>query len=165
MLLLVSVPSALAYFSTFTKVEGQRTLVLEYKTDIHEVIDKGVKKITISADEDSGDVYVRVKVYKPEDVTLSFAGEHWGDLQEDGFIYYDEILTPEKPTSTLEISVVDGPKEEYHIIVIYEAVPVSYNDDNTPYAEWEDFENKVSQEENQPVTPIDGSDASTEGGE
>ena len=58
---IVSVPSALAYFSTYTQTKGTKTLSFNYDTKLEESIDNNNKTISVTATGDP--VFVRVRYY------------------------------------------------------------------------------------------------------
>ena len=101
MLLIVSVPSALSYFSTYTSAKGSRKLNIGNETEIYEKVEGNTKKIQITADKDSGDIYVRVKVFMPElsflDTTQKPSGEKWLSIARFLQTYCRPIYALRKP--------------------------------------------------------------------
>ena len=176
MLLIVSVPSALSYFSTYTSAKGSRKLSIGNETEIYEKVEGNTKKIQITADKDSGDIYVRVKVFMPElsflDTTQKPSGENWSLV--NGYYEYGEILKAGDSTTILNIPVVVKDSEqakaevkEFHVIVIYETVAVKYDDKgNALPADWKSNEVSVTvQEETQTTDPTtETGGETTEGG-
>jgi len=179
MLLIVSVPSALSYFSTYTSAKGSRKLNIGNETEIYEKVEGNTKKIQITADKDSGDIYVRVKVFMPElsflDTTQKPSGENWSLV--NGYYEYGEILKAGDSTTILNIPVVVKDSEQakaevkegdqFHVIVIYETVAVKYDDKgNALPADWKSNEVSVTvQEETQTTDPTtETGGETTEGG-
>ena len=145
--LTVSVGSALAYFTTYTEVKGEVTMELGYpKTDIEEFVVDGQKEITLLNTGDY-DCYVRVKAltgdaYK-ENITYSDVDGKWTP-GADGYYYFNDIVAAGETTSQINVGFTFPVKEEgqeppadFNIIIIQECTSVLYEEDGTPYADWD----------------------------
>ena len=140
---IVSVPSALAYFSTYTQTKGTKTLSFNYDTKLEESIDNNNKTISVTATGDP--VFVRVRYYAVSDkmtveadpASLVVGGETvWVKNDDDDYYYYTKPIDGkgigEKKTSNLILKVTTAADVEFaigdveHVIVIYEAIPAKY---------------------------------------
>lgn len=149
---LVSVPSVLAYFSTYTGTEGTKVLNFKYESHLEEEIDDTDKIIKITSEKESEPIYVRVRYFAadskmtvtPDDSTLVVDGkEVWKKgTGTDEYFYYLEPISNGDSTSSLKLLVTSKEGANFpvgdleHVIVIYEAVPVRYDANNQPYADW-----------------------------
>ena len=132
LVLLISIPSTLAYFSAYKTSTSSHALKLgESSTIIENKVESGEKQLVITADEDSGPIFVRAKAFAPEGVTLSYEGENWS-AGEESFYYYSEVIQKGESTSTLYVKMTDLPEEgeEFHVVVVYEATPAVYENGN-----------------------------------
>ena len=142
--LLVSVPSVFAYFSTFTETKGSKKIVIQNSTYLTEEVDSWTKRITIKADSGSDPVYVRAKVFKPDEISVVISGDGWSD-GDDGYYYYGQAIDGKdggnfnNETSVLNVLIEKdklpvGVKEgdNFHIIVVYEAKPYVAGNSNDP---------------------------------
>ena len=138
LVLFISIPSIFSYFSTFTITKGVRNVVIQDGTYITEEVNSWTKKVTIKADPNSDAVYVRVKVFAPEDIQklLEITGEGWNP--KDGYYEYSEPIDGKDETdykdATTELDIkINNEKlpkdtqegDEFHIVVVYESSPVS----------------------------------------
>lgn len=138
-ILTASIGPAYAYFTASDNAAGRHIVRLTPKPDITEpeVVD-GVKHVVVTNAENAGPVFVRAKAFAGSDVALSYSGEGWsaaGDYYE-----YSEIVNGGESTAELLVSFTKEGKleegESYNVIVVYEATPVQYEADGTPYADW-----------------------------
>ena len=130
MILAVSVPNALAYFSTYARIKGTAPLHLGEEVHFSEgPSEEGNKLITLANDEDGDDVYVRVKAFAVGDVldNLTYKGpDGWTESREEDHVVY----TFERPlaageTVSLEL-IVDADatgRDDFNIVVVYEYCP------------------------------------------
>lgn len=139
----VSVQSAMAYFTTYVKAKGGYEITLGSQTEIKEDVKDMTKEIKITNTGET-DCYVRVKVFCGSQIEISYAGAVDGDGNaywtkgDDGYWYYKDIL-PAGATSEefqVKITVPEGYKESFNVIVVQESTPVKYREDGTPYADW-----------------------------
>ena len=184
MILVASVPSALAYFTTYVYAEGKKKVVLGDRTTIQEpAVDEWVKQIQITADESSEPVYVRAKAFAPDDYVLSYEDStDWQPGSDDGFWYYKNPISKGQTTDILKVHIKmkDGTKpsagtegETFNVVVVYEYTPVLYKEDKdgnlVPYADWTKAVTpgpKVNQSSTTPTQsdPASGSGTGTETG-
>lgn len=136
MVLALSVPSALAYFTTYTTAKGTVTLHLSDKTRIVEEVDDSQKKVTI-VNEGEVPLRVRALAFAPDAVSVQ---ENYGNnpdwtKADDGYWYYGKILQPGESTSQLIffLDLTNVELEEINVVVVYEA---TYNLDNEGEADW-----------------------------
>jgi len=144
MILTASVPSALAYFTTYVSAKGMKDVVLGDRTTLEEPEPKNwTKVITIKADEDSEPVYVRANAFAPDDYTLTFSGEGWSQ-GEEGWYYYSTPISKGGAAAALNVKIdkAGGFDSEdigsnFNVVVVYEYTPVLYKEDTLePYADW-----------------------------
>lgn len=137
-----SIGGAWSYFTTYTEVKGTRTVSLGDKTDIHEEVSDGEKRVSISITEDSQPVYVRVKAFASGDYQKMLVYEPaergaWTTAPDgDGYVYYTSALRAEdQETSQLLVRIpevlIEG-NEDFNIVVVYESVPVQLGADGEP---------------------------------
>ena len=131
MILAVSVPNALAYFSTYARIKGTSILHLGEDVEFSEdPSEQGHKLITLKVDEDSDDVYVRVKAFAVKEVldALTYKDtDKWTESpEEDHKVYtYNKTLSANDSVS-LEL-IVDADEtglDNFDLIVVYEYCPV-----------------------------------------
>lgn len=140
----LSVGSALAYFTTYCTAEGSYTMQMGFPdTEIEEDVDENGKHISI-VNTGEYDTFVRVKVFAPSFANLTFEpGEGWEKSSEDEYWYYTAPISPEAETSVLTAKYewpkdtdpseeVDTRPESFDIIVVYEYVPVLYDEEGNP---------------------------------
>ena len=128
MTLLVTLSDSVAYFTAYRQISGEKKTEIAHQTEIREEVGKWYKDVSVSAEDDSQPVFVRVKAFAPEGLILSYVGEDWTE-GEDGWLYYGKVLKASETTSLLHIEWNDAPEgaQEYHIAVIYEAIPAVMN--------------------------------------
>ncbi len=151
-----SIGTAWAYFTTYATMKGGVTLSLGDTTKIREDVKGSEKTVTIVTEPTSQPVYVRAKAFKSDEFELEYpVSDGWTYNEGDKFWYYDSILEPEidkdtgEPkegsTSPLQVKIsrkiVEGEEvqegDSFNIIVVYETVPVTYNEDGSPKpADW-----------------------------
>lgn len=142
MVLTAGVGRAWAYFTTYASAQGGITIELGNETEIEETFSSWTKHLTITSDAGSEPVYVRARAYGSGRYPLEYSGTGW-QAGDDGYYYYNEILPGGGSTSELLVGIKDVPDQEiengtmFNVIVIYESTPVMYNEDGTPYADWD----------------------------
>ena len=136
----LAVGSAMAYFTTYSTAGGGVTMNMGFTETIpNEEVDENGKHITITNTGDY-DCFVRVKAFAPVELTYNAPDGGWTD-GGDGSWYYDEVL-PAGETTSHELNITykfpsgDEKPEEFNIVVIEECTPVLYQEDGTPYADW-----------------------------
>ena len=135
----LSVGSAMAYFTTYTQVNGGVTLSLGMTTTIpDETVDNWTKHVTI---ENTGDIdcFVRVRAFAGSQYqnSLVYSGENWS-LAADGYYYYSEILSPGETSGELLIAIDNMERNQsFNVIVVQESAPVIYDGDGNPIGDWD----------------------------
>lgn len=136
----LAVGSAMAYFTTYSTAGGGVTMNMGFTETIpNEEVDENGKHITITNTGDY-DCFVRVKAFAPVELTYNAPDGGWTN-GGDGYWYYDEVL-PAGETTSHELNITykfpsgDEKPEEFNIVVIEECTPVLYQEDGTPYADW-----------------------------
>lgn len=163
-----------AYFTTYAEAQGGYVIELGDKTEIKEEFADWTKKVVIRSSEDSQPVFVRAKVFCEstlvDDLVYMYADTDWKYDEESEYFYYQHILTAGQETSELQIKInlkketdpITGEiieneiGDNFNVVVIYECTPVRYDENGTPYADWD---SQVSQDE------AEVSDAEQGGGE
>ncbi|MBO6164298.1 MAG: hypothetical protein J6N77_04525 [Lachnospiraceae bacterium] len=145
--------TAWAYFTTYATMKGGVTLALGDTTEIKEKVTGAEKTVVISADSKSQPVYVRVKAFCGDAYSLVFTpqteGEKTWTKGEDDYYNYSVPVGANEATTELNISIrgADGEPvkvtedtkvgDGFNVVVIYETVPVTYNEDGSPKpADW-----------------------------
>ena len=137
LLLMVSVPSTLAYFTDAKEFEVKHSLKISIGSSItDDVVQDHIKSVTISADDDSDPIFVRVRVFAPNSVTITFDKEMNPGWEEHGDYYeYTKPLDGKASTEDIAQSVTvhigvefasDDEADTHNVIVIYEAVVAKY---------------------------------------
>lgn len=173
LILTASVPNALAYFTTYVSAVGKKTVTLNDTTDIEESIKLTTKSITITADEGSEPVFVRVRAFWPDGYSVVYNEGNdpkWvqtGTGDDIWWEYTDPIAnngteTYGKKTSTLTIRVSDAPDtvqtgDTFNLVVVYESTPVRYTEDEngnkTPVKNWDEAVTYNGEPYSSDVTP------------
>ena len=144
MILTASVPSALAYFTTYVSAKGMKDVVLQDRTELEEPEPENwTKVITIKADADSEPVYVRANAFAPDDYTLTFSGTGWSQ-GEGGWYYFSTPISKGGAAEALNVKIdknggfgKEDIGENFNVVVVYEYTPVLYREDTLePYADW-----------------------------
>lgn len=131
-----AVPPAMAYFTTYVEAEGGYPITLGNETTIEEKVENMEKHIVLTNTGES-DCFVRVKVFAGSQITLTMSGSSWNQ-GEDGYWYYSDIVPVSGNTEELlaKIAVPEEYKESFNVVVVQECTPVLYEEDGTPYADW-----------------------------
>ncbi len=135
----VSLPKAMAYFTTYAAAGGGvEVRISNTRTEVEEKVEGLTKQIQLK-NTSTQDEYVRVKVLCGSAFTLEFTNESgkWS-LNEDGYWYYSDILKPGDTTKPLlaGITVPEDQKDDFDVIVVEESTPVLYDENGDPYADW-----------------------------
>ncbi len=147
----LNVENAMAYFTTYVSSAGGGTVSIGSSTLIHEdpVVDM-TKKIRVENTSEN-ECFVRVKVFSGDlvDFHQTFSQEegqsNWTE-GEEGYWYYSEILPGKSPDAetgpmtevlNVKIDVPEGyERDDFNVVVIQECVPVLYDEEGRPYADW-----------------------------
>ncbi len=151
--LTAGIGKAWAYFTTFAEAAGGYTIELGDRTEITEKFDQWVKHVVITADEDSKEpVYIRARAFCGSAYTVEYsdASGKWTP-GEKGYYYYSDILNAGGSTDELLVRIGNIPKDakegdSFHVVVVYESAPVRYQEDGTPYADWDEVLDSVRME-------------------
>lgn len=135
--------SAWAYFTTYTQASGGYQIRLGSRSTAEEEVGDWTKHVTVSNDGASNQpVYIRAKAFSGSryELTYSSAGNKWNP-GEDDYYYYSDIVEPGAATEALDIRIHGVPGEvkggdSFNVVVVYESTPVCYQEDGTPYADW-----------------------------
>ena len=142
-----SLKDSLAYFTTYTTTRGSARLVLGSKTEIEEEIEGFIKKIQIVNTGDA-DCFVRARIYAgnllkltESEIVPEGGAAHWRK-DADGWWYYEAVLKPGEATNVLSVEIGVSPElmgldiDNFNVIVVQESTPALYQEDGTPYADW-----------------------------
>ena len=155
LVLALAVPAASAYFTTYVRVPGSKTVHLSDGTEFDETqTEGGGKHVVITADEDSDPVFVRVLIMAPEDVldalVITNGGESgsWedkGDFGSDGCSGYWYFSEPIKDGETAEMNIdlpegfqYDG--DSFNVVVLHEYVPAEPDENGGLTANWDSWD-------------------------
>ena len=96
-----------------------------------------MEKHIVLTNTGESDCFVRVKVFAGSQITLTMSGSSWNQ-GEDGYWYYSDIVPVSGNTEELlaKIAVPEEYKESFNVVVVQECTPVLYEEDGTPYADW-----------------------------
>ena len=122
-------------------------------------VQSGENHVRLNGTEDK-EVFVRVKAYSNSEgvydgqglgsYEVIASGEGWTYVEVDGYYYYNNILGGEGERTTNELcfrlepdygerirdSNGDPLPYQARLAVVYDIVPVQYNEDGSPYADW-----------------------------
>lgn len=140
-LMTAGIGSAWAYFTTYASAKGGYTIQLGDQTQIQEDFSDWTKHVSITSQEDSQAVYVRVKAFCGSAYELTYSdGTGTWNPGDDGYYYYSETLKGGETTPVLDVHIGNIPEgeapESFNVAVVYETTPVQYEKDGTPYADW-----------------------------
>lgn len=137
MLLSGTIGLTAAYFSDVDPHIGDAQLILKGKTEIDEGDKDTEKNITI---RNVGEVpvYVRVKLFGPDQLKIDPLDESKWFLGDDGFYYYYKILQPgdETPENTLVGTVTLNERQaaemgdSFTVTAVQECATIIYDDNN-----------------------------------
>ena len=139
----VSVPSAMAYFTTYVEAQGGYEITLGDETEIEEDVKDMTKSISIKNTGET-DCYVRVKVFCGSQLNITYSGavdgsgnQYW-TLDNDGYWYYKDILKTGESSEVLnaKINLPEDYEDTFNVIVVQECTPVLYKEDGSTYADW-----------------------------
>ncbi|MEY8517084.1 hypothetical protein AALC25_09180 [Lachnospiraceae bacterium 29-84] len=134
-----TVGSAWAYFTTYAEAAGGYTISLGDETQVKEEFSDWTKHVTITSEEGSEPVYVRAKAFSGSEYKLIYSDKSgkWSP-GDDGYYYYSDILNGGESTEELLVKIENIPEDaaNFDVVVVYESTPVKYEEDGTPYADW-----------------------------
>lgn len=138
----VSIGNSMAYFTTYVAAAGGVKVSMGSTETIPvEDVINGQKHIQVQNRGDY-DCFVRIKVFTGTEHQdgLKYS-DHSGKWTPglDGYYYYSDILPVGGLTEKLFVSIGFEDKEDaeaFHVIVVQECTPVSYDENGVPYADW-----------------------------
>lgn len=144
LILVTSIDSALAYFTTYAESKGGGVIELGSTSIDYEEFTNWTSHVYINSASNSQPVYVRARAFAGGQYELTYDGEGWtrgDDDDADDFYYYDEILYAGETTNAFLTRIQNVPNDavpgdSFNVIVIYETIPVQYDADGNPYADW-----------------------------
>lgn len=148
-----SVQNANAYFTTHVTAKGGYEVSWRHREEITEKFVDWNKYITITSEDGSVPVYVRVKAFAGNSYQLVYEGTGWTYNNADGYCYYDSVLQGGGTATGLRVGINNvpvNPKEgmDFNVVVVYETIPVQYGTDGSmvgpEQADW--TQRKTSQE-------------------
>lgn len=154
--LTVSVSGVWAYFTTYAEARGGLTIHLGSHQDFHEEFSEWTKRLSVTNTEGYDDIYVRAKAFGPAQYPLEYEGENWTPGPEsEGYYYYLLPVPVGESTSVLNVRITGIPEdvddgESFNVVVIYESIPVPYDEDGNPIppleADWSQKLDSVREE-------------------
>lgn len=120
-----------AYFSDYETALGDVELHLNGQTEIEEKIVENGKVISV-ANTGNSEVVVRVAVYGPDDIEITFAQTDDWLISNDGYYYYKKVLAPGESTSDItallkltedEAAVIGN---QFDVVVVHESALAVY---------------------------------------
>ncbi len=126
-----SVQNANAYFTTYVTAKGGYEVSWKHREHIEETFQDRKKYVTITSEEGSVPVYVRVKAFAGSTYQLEYEGTKWIS-NTDGYYYYDSPLPGGGTTEKLRVGIGNipvNPKDgmNFNVVVVYETIPVQYD--------------------------------------
>lgn len=159
LILATSMGSTMAYFTTYVTASGGYVLRLNSipdrpgdETEIEEQFEDWTKHVRITSSDEARPMYVRVRAYAGSQFLLTYEGNNWEmgwiykngqPVKPDGYYYYKHILNGGERTTELDIHITFNEElgiandDHFDVIVIYETVPVQYDDSGNPFANWD----------------------------
>lgn len=131
-----SVQNANAYFTTYVTARGGYEVSWKHRETITEEFVDWNKYVTITSEDDSIPVYVRVKAFAGNSYQLVYEGTGWTYNNADGYCYYDSVLQGGGTATGLRVGINNvpvNPKEgmDFNVVVVYETIPVQYEEDGS----------------------------------
>ena len=144
LILSLSVGSALAYFTTFTTVDGNAPFKAGNITRIDESYEGNVKSVWITNLSSSKEsVFIRARVFSAVPVSVS-GTEKWS--QHGEYWYFSDAVPPGGVTDVLNVTInfksgfdpEDYVGEKISVIVVYEAIfAPQFDEDGNELAPWD----------------------------
>ena len=146
LVLAVTVPAAMAYFSTYVRVKGGVPVTLGESTQFKEErTPGGGKHVVVTASEGSDPVFVRVTAFAPSDMEdlVKYTGEGWTE-GDGGFWYYSKALNGGE-SAAIDIDVdtealdARSDRDTFDLVVVYEYVAAKTDANGNLYADWDEI--------------------------
>lgn len=148
MVLGAGISNAKAYFTTYAEAEGGYVVKLGDTTRLEENVVNLHKAVSITSESTSEPVWVRVKAYYAEgDLQINEEGTEgysakWS-LGEDDWWYYSDVVMAGETTEVLDVAIMGvevleddllnpSKVEDFDVIVVYESIPVEYDENGDP---------------------------------
>lgn len=143
LILSASVPSTIAYFTTYASALGRVEISLQAETEIIEQLPEPYSKhVQVQLDQGSQPVYVRVRAFssstypvtpRPSSTNWRQNGQYWEYaiplFPEEGRNITDEII--------FEIDPKEDETQDFNIVVVSESIPVEFDENGNPLpADW-----------------------------
>lgn len=143
LILSASIPSTIAYFTTYASALGRVEISLQAETEIIEQLPTPYSKhIQVQLDQGSQPVYVRVRAFsgsaypieaRPSSANWKQNGQYWEYMiplfPEEGRNITDEIV--------FEIQPKENEVQNFNIVVVSESIPVKFDENGNPLpADW-----------------------------
>ena len=137
-----SIGSAFAYFSTYERALGGYVVHLGDYEEITEEFKDWTKNVVVTNKANSTEsVFVRVKGFAADNVTLVYSANGDWTPGADGYYYYSKLLAPGESSSQIDVSInhipLDKDAKSFNVVVVYEAAPAKYQPDGTAIPDWE----------------------------
>lgn len=127
LVLVTAVGLAGAFFSDYDHGIGKSTVTIGGNTVIQEDVHGTQKTIKIHNNGD-GEVFVRLSIYGPEEMTVA-PGDGWS--KDGDFWYYQDVLPAGADTSQIVADIANVPLtvdlSELDVVVVHQSVPVVYD--------------------------------------
>lgn len=137
----VSVGSAMAYFTTYATASGGAAISLGSSTIVPDEEVVGMEKRISIKNTGDYDCFVRAKVFAGDKYQpgLVFTPDEAGTWSqgEDGYYYCSEVIAPGKASQTFRVKIdtMDS-EDDFNVIVVQECTAVLYDENGSPYADW-----------------------------
>lgn len=137
-ILFAHVEKASCYFSTRAEaVGGYRVEGLDSsrETEMTEEVSNWTKTVTIKNNSTSP-VYVRIRPFSATETNVE--AENW---RKDGDYWYygkskSQLLPGGQETKPFLVHIKEPKKDDFHVIVVYETIPVTYDEKGNPIENW-----------------------------
>lgn len=135
----VTVGRAMAYFTTYAEASGGGTVSLGFTETVpNEKVVDWTKEISIENQGDY-DCFVRVKIFAGAKYQegLEISGEGWSKGEND-YYYYKDVIPAGGTTPDHLLAKIDNMEstEDFNVIVVQESAPVLYDENGSPYVDW-----------------------------
>ncbi len=130
---------AMAYFTTYVTASGGASVSLGFTHTVpqEEIVD-WTKRIVVENQGDY-DCFVRVKVFAGQKYQegLGISGQGWTKGEGD-YYYYKDVVPAGSSVSEQLLVKIDHMEstEDFNVIVVQECTPVLYDENGSPYMDW-----------------------------
>ena len=131
---IIEATSVYAYFSADASASSSMHIDLQdAKPQIFETKGNNQIKLTIKNTEKS-DAYIRIKAITPSSVNVTYSSNVASS--NDGYYYYADVVLPGSSTNEITINFNTSRTEHYKSIIVAETISASYDEQGSPYANW-----------------------------